>query len=199
MRRGPPDDRYLDTLRQPPRGYGGDPRRMEQMRYTGRAGWGIDGGYPDEIRDGDRYDGAAAYRPGRGLGGPKGYTRSDERIREDLCERLAHARHVDVREVEVNVTDGWVKLTGTVPARQQKYRIEDIAAMVSGVKDVENDIRVVPGTQDTSWTGQPGEPGLTGQPGQADQPGTAGQSEAEPTPEELADPDAPTRPDGKPA
>jgi len=98
--------------------------------------------------------------------GPRNYTRSDERIREDLCERLSYAGHLDVREVEVNVADGWVKLSGTVPARPQKYRIEDIAASVYGVKDVENRIRVLPGTGDTGWTEQPGEPDLTGQPGQ---------------------------------
>ena len=33
---------------------------------------------------------------------PKGYTRSDERIREDVCERLTH-EDVDAGNVEVSV------------------------------------------------------------------------------------------------
>ncbi|MFJ5383539.1 BON domain-containing protein, partial [Cupriavidus sp. CER94] len=109
--------------------------------------------------------------------GPKGYTRPDERIREDLCERLAHAGRLDVREVEVAVSEGWVTLSGTVPARPQKYRIEDIAASVYGVKDVENRIRVLPGSGDTRWTEQSSQPGLTGQLGRAGQ--TASQNVGE--------------------
>jgi len=198
------NDRYLDDLRGPPRDYGGDPRRMERMRYTGQAGWGIAHGYPGEMQD--REDRGGPYRHGgtpgarhwrdgygaaRGSGvdapalpgayghgpdgpaqqpaGPRGYTRPDERIREDLCERLTHAGRLDVREVEVTVSEGWVTLSGTVPARPQKYRIEDIAASVYGVKDVENRIRVLPGTGDTGWTEQSGQPGLTGQLGRAGQ------------------------------
>lgn len=73
---------------------------------------------------------------------PKGYQRSDERIREDLCERLTHSGRLNVREVEVTVSGGVVTLTGSVMDRQQKYRIEDIADDVFGVKDVQNQLRV---------------------------------------------------------
>lgn len=73
---------------------------------------------------------------------PKGYQRSDERIREDLCERLAHQRHLDVADVEVQVRDGVVTLSGTVTDRSQKHRIEDMADDTFGVKDVRNELRV---------------------------------------------------------
>ncbi len=85
--------------------------------------------------------GSAMARRARQVG-PKGYQRSDERIREDLCERLALSSRVDVREVEVSVSAGVVTLSGTVQDRQQKYRIEDMADEVFGVKDVHNQIRV---------------------------------------------------------
>jgi osmotically-inducible protein OsmY len=75
--------------------------------------------------------------------GPKGYQRPDERIREDICERLWHESHLDVSEVSVEVEKGDVKLEGTVPHRHMKHRIEDIAAGCAGVNDVENRIRVV--------------------------------------------------------
>jgi osmotically-inducible protein OsmY len=73
---------------------------------------------------------------------PKGYQRSDERIREDLCERLTHSGRLNVRDVEVTVSGGVITLSGSVMDRQQKYRIEDIADDVFGVKDVQNQLRV---------------------------------------------------------
>lgn len=77
--------------------------------------------------------------------GPKGYQRSDERIREDLCERLMRARHVDSSEVTVEVTQGKVLLEGTVPQRRMKHAIEDMADACLGVRDIDNRIRVAAG------------------------------------------------------
>jgi hypothetical protein len=74
--------------------------------------------------------------------GPKGYKRSDERIREDLCEHLMDISDIDSSDVSVQVRDGCVVLEGTVPVRSMKYEIEDIAATTLGVTDVENHIRV---------------------------------------------------------
>ncbi|MCY0853291.1 BON domain-containing protein [Cupriavidus sp. D39] len=74
--------------------------------------------------------------------GPKGYTRSDERIRDDVCERLANTDGIDVSEVTVEVSGGIVTLVGTVHDRREKYNIEEIADNVFGVKEVHNSIRV---------------------------------------------------------
>ena len=74
--------------------------------------------------------------------GPKGYKRSDERIREDICERLWHDTRFDVSDVSVHVNEGVVTLEGTVPRRYMKHGIEDLAADRPGVNDVENRIRV---------------------------------------------------------
>ena len=74
--------------------------------------------------------------------GPKGYTRSDERIMETLCERLADDDDVDASDISVEVRDGVATLTGTVSHRWMKHRAEDLAEACSGVKDVENRIRV---------------------------------------------------------
>jgi hypothetical protein len=75
--------------------------------------------------------------------GPKGYVRSDERVREEVCERLWHDPHVDVSEVSVEVDDGQIRLAGTVPDRRMKHRIEDIAASCAGSHEVQNRIKVV--------------------------------------------------------
>ncbi|HEX8705993.1 MAG TPA: BON domain-containing protein [Myxococcaceae bacterium] len=73
---------------------------------------------------------------------PKGYTRSDARIREDVCERLMYSPY-DASDVEVNVTHGEVTLSGVVHTRADKWGIEDVAEAVLGVRDVHNQIRLV--------------------------------------------------------
>lgn len=74
--------------------------------------------------------------------GPKGYKRSDDRIREDVCDRLARHPAVDASEVEVHVKDGEVTLTGTVVDRRMKRLAEEIVEDIDGVHDVSNHIRV---------------------------------------------------------
>jgi hypothetical protein len=49
--------------------------------------------------------------------GPKGYRRSDDRIREDVCERLTRDDRVDASNIEVTVKDGAVTLSGTTHSR----------------------------------------------------------------------------------
>ncbi len=52
-------------------------------------------------------------KPGPYIGwGPAGYQRSDERIREDICERLTLHGQIDARKVEVDVNKGEVTLRG---------------------------------------------------------------------------------------
>jgi len=85
---------------------------------------------------------AAREMRGRYRTGPKGYTRSDDRIREDICERLMLADSIDSSEASVSVKDGKVTLEGTVPTRSMKHAIEDVADHTAGVQDVDNRIRV---------------------------------------------------------
>ena len=77
----------------------------------------------------------------RGLG-PKNYRRSDERIREEVCERLTEDDYVDATDIEVDVREGIVMLSGTVDDRLIKRRAEDVAESVRGVIDIQNQIRV---------------------------------------------------------
>ena len=74
--------------------------------------------------------------------GPKGYRRSDERIREDVNDRLSDDNYLDASEIEVAVSETLVTLTGTVETRADKRRAEDIVESVSGVTNVENRLRV---------------------------------------------------------
>jgi hypothetical protein len=74
--------------------------------------------------------------------GPRAYRRSDARITEDIYERLVGAEEIDSRDVTVGVQQGKVTLHGTVPERQMKHRIEDLAAACHGVEDIDNFVRV---------------------------------------------------------
>jgi hypothetical protein len=78
--------------------------------------------------------------PHRGKG-PKGYQRSDDRLREMLCERLRDDPNIDASEVSVSVQNGRVTLEGTVDSRSTKNLIEDVAEQF-GVDDVQNNLRV---------------------------------------------------------
>jgi osmotically-inducible protein OsmY len=78
--------------------------------------------------------------------GPKGYTRSDERITEEINDKLYHDSYVDASNIEVKVTGGEVMLTGTVESRDAKHRAEDIADGVHGVKNVLNQLKVSTGS-----------------------------------------------------
>jgi len=74
--------------------------------------------------------------------GPRGYKRSDDRIREDVSDRLSDDPVVDASDIEVAVSGGEVTLTGHVDSKQAKRRAEDVVEMVSGVTDVQNNLRV---------------------------------------------------------
>lgn len=80
--------------------------------------------------------------PGLRNRGPKGWQRSDDRIHDDVCERLSAEPGIDPSDVTVNVSGGNVTLNGTVPDRAMKYRIEDIVDACSGVRDVDDRLRV---------------------------------------------------------
>ncbi len=74
--------------------------------------------------------------------GPRGYRRSDDRIREEVCDRLTVAGSVDATNIEVEVHNGEVRLGGTVSDRYQKRYAEDVTLSVRGVEDVQNELRI---------------------------------------------------------
>jgi osmotically-inducible protein OsmY len=81
--------------------------------------------------------------------GPRDYHRSEERIREDVCDRLADDDIVDASDIRIEIHGDEVILSGTVSNREEKRRAEDLVESVSGVHNVENRIRV--GRRDTNF------------------------------------------------
>jgi BON domain len=88
----------------------------------------------------DRY--GSPYRNRPFARGPKGYQRSDERLKEDISERLMESQHIDSSEVTVDVQGAKVILEGVVPSRHMKHAIEDLVDACPGVQDIENRVRV---------------------------------------------------------
>ncbi len=80
--------------------------------------------------------------------GPKGYQRSDERILEEVCERLSDDPAIDASDIEVHCEQGIVTLEGTIESRTKKHHVESLVADVRGVKDIVNDLTIA-----TGWPG----------------------------------------------
>lgn len=76
--------------------------------------------------------------------GPKGYQRPDARVHEDICDQLFMAGDIDASDVDVVVSGGAVTLSGSVPERRMKHRIEDICETAAPGGDIDNRIRVAP-------------------------------------------------------
>lgn len=93
----------------------------------------------DEAERRRRMDRATGPHKGKG---PKGYNRSGDRIREDVCDRLSDNPTLDASDIEVKVEGTDVILSGTVESRADKRRAEDLAESVSGVSNVQNQLRV---------------------------------------------------------
>lgn len=74
--------------------------------------------------------------------GPKGYKRSDERIKEEVCDCLSDDDRLDASNIEVTVKDGEVTLSGYATSRADKRWAESLAERISGVKEVQNSLRV---------------------------------------------------------
>lgn len=74
--------------------------------------------------------------------GPQGYQRSNERIKEDVCEILTRHGEVDASNVQVRVENGEITLEGTVNSRREKRLAEDVVEDLPGVREVHNRLRV---------------------------------------------------------
>jgi hypothetical protein len=125
----------------------------------------------------------ASRRSFRGVG-PRSYTRSDERLTEEINERLTDDDDLDATDITVRVSNCKVTLEGVVDQRWMKHRAEDIADSCSGVKEVDNRITVSSAARDpgasyrtsgTSFHTGAGTSAGTGAPGtQNTPPGSTG-------------------------
>ncbi len=152
------DDRFM-----PDYNYGSSDRDVGREPHVGRFARDerADTPYYGDRRSSWRGAGNSERGPHYGKG-PQGFTWSDERIKELVSEALHDDEHVDATEITVEVKSGEVTLSGTVDDRRTKRMAEDCALRVSGVKDVQNQIRVsdqrsqrAPGAQDRTSSTTP--------------------------------------------
>jgi hypothetical protein len=130
---GGQSDWNRDYTRDWDRDYRGDWNRGMNARSQDEGDFG------DQLRHAGR---SFVGKVKRAFRGPKGYKRSDERIREDVNDRLAQQDEIDPSDIEVRVENGDVTLTGSVRTRHEKFRAEEIADDISGVNDVHNQLRI---------------------------------------------------------
>jgi hypothetical protein len=144
----------------PGQSYGQSMRNYGSGRPSGGRAYGDYSGSPSGFFGGDEYGsrgegldqygaqgsqgrqwGQEEYGAHRGRG-PRGYKRSDDRIREEVCDCLTDDDRLDASNIEVTVKEGEVTLSGTATSREDKRRAESLAERISGVKEVQNSIRV---------------------------------------------------------
>lgn len=104
-------------------GEAGDVAAPESGGYTGQTGTGY----------------------GRTLGG---VTEADAALRDSVVVRLGEDPFLDATDIQVSVAGGEVSLDGTVTARSDKRRAEDLAKAVDGVTQVHDSLKVIDSSAD---------------------------------------------------
>jgi osmotically-inducible protein OsmY len=135
---------YNEGNHNDPQRYSRGGQRDDERGFFSRAGDEVSSWFGDD--DAERRRQQDAGHSGRG---PKGYRRSDDRIREDISDRLMDDPFIDASEVEVKVDGSEVTLSGSVDSRASRRRAEDLAERVSGVTHVQNNLRVSSGAETT--------------------------------------------------
>lgn len=137
-----PDSRYSNSRSSSMSGYGTQSGSDSQFgsgygsQYGGGNKFGSMDNYSTSSNDFSRREGLHSGK------GPKGYKRSDDRIREEVCEALSRSAEVDASDIDVTVKEGMVTLSGTVESRMAKREAEMCVEHLSGIEDVHNEIRV---------------------------------------------------------
>jgi osmotically-inducible protein OsmY len=130
--------------------YGGQFGSPPASQFWSQYGSQIDAQARQQHGRGDRSGTSGSDRMhGRFSGrGPRGYQRSDERIREDVCELLTHHGEIDASGMEVEVHSATVILRGMVDSGRTRRLTEELIEDIPGVRDVQNELRV---SQRTSY------------------------------------------------
>ena len=110
--------------------------------FADMSNYGIQEQYEGRMIPGPRHFSADAPAPIHRGKGPKSYTRSDQRIFDDICSRMSANQYLDASDIEVTVQNGEVLLVGTVSSRYEKRIAEDLGDTAYGVKNVENRLRI---------------------------------------------------------
>lgn len=124
----------------------GDRKNVHELEGAGRQGWDYDQnrayGTVYGNQRGPSFERNEKRRPDHRGKGPRNYKRTDERIMEDIIDQLTREQSVDLTELEIEVKDGEVFLSGRAHDRYIRHKVEDVTDGIPGVKHIENAIRV---------------------------------------------------------
>lgn len=160
----PEEQRWRDRERRMNRGMGRQPNRMGETRRYGQreipdhehAEYGQSQYYGEPFSrgySGEEYYGAreAWMRQGPYTGrGPSNYRRSDDRIKDEVCQRLTRHGQIDARKIQIDVSEGVVTLRGSVGDRRMKRITEDTIESIPGVQDIHDELTVQKASQETA-------------------------------------------------
>lgn len=107
----------------------------------GQQGFGRQGQGRGQWEAGGRKQENPSFGQYRGVG-PRGYTRSDERIKEDVSHLLSDHGGIDASQIEVQVKGGEVTLAGTVPDLRMKGLVLRVLSNAPGVQQLFDQVRV---------------------------------------------------------
>jgi osmotically-inducible protein OsmY len=79
--------------------------------------------------------------------GPRGWSLRDDRVIEEVSDRLMDDRLLDARHIEVSANAGVVTLEGDVPGASDVAHAEMLVRQAPGVNQVVNRLRVEPGAR----------------------------------------------------
>src|SRR5665647_2618729 len=88
--------------------------------------------FSDEWSNDNRSE--ASHEPNHWGKGPKGYTRSDERIQEEVCEMLTQSYTIDATNILVEVRAGRVFLRGSVDDQASRRKAGKMIKQLIGVR-----------------------------------------------------------------
>jgi osmotically-inducible protein OsmY len=135
------DEQYFGTGSHYGGGFGTAPgSRASSAGTLGASGYAAGGAWSDPA-DWTPEDRNGTDTPSHRGRGPKGYLRSDERLREAICDRLTDDPRIDASEIEVDVKGQTVTLRGAVDDRRTKYAVEELVEGC-GAREIENQLRV---------------------------------------------------------
>ena len=130
---------WNDSDRSRERSWPSEGSGYRERSYGGTSRYGVTDPYQGSTWDTT----SASYGEYRGRG-PRGYRRGDERILEDVCDRLTDDPRIDASDIDIQVKEGEVTLSGSVRTRDEKRFTEDLVERISGVRDVSNNLKVRP-------------------------------------------------------
>lgn len=70
---------------------------------------------------------------------------SDEQLEESIAEILHNSRKVHADEIQVDVDNHNVTLSGVVQDEEEKVHTEEIVKLIEGVGDIHNDLKIESG------------------------------------------------------